>query len=201
MIALGAPAIAQAAGVVAGVAWLAELDFAAGMQRWCTAPGSITSGGYTWTGLGLFAGVGNLTEGADSAAEQITLSLSVVDPAMLALAMGQVEGYRGRAARLYLQLLDATCQPVGSPVKRWAGVMNKVQIERRPAEPESTQDGTGTINLLCTRSGMARARHSTGLRLTDAQQRARYPGDTGLQYVRTLIEQPARWLSKEFQKQ
>ncbi len=190
----------QAQQAVVGVVWMAELDFASGLQRLTTAPRNITVGGNTWTGLGLFAGVADLAEGSDSAAQQLTLSLAVTDTAMLALAMGGVQGYRGRPARLYLQLLDEAFQPVALPVRRWAGVMNKVQIDRKPADVMASGPGSGSINLLCTRSGMARARHAQGLRLTDAQQQARYPGDTGLRYVRTLIEQPARWLSKAFQR-
>ena len=47
---------------------------------------------------------------------------------------------------------------------------------------------------------MARARNAPGLRLNDAQQQAAYAGDRGLEYVAKLLEQPALWLSKKFQK-
>jgi hypothetical protein len=48
---------------------------------------------------------------------------------------------------------------------------------------------------------MSRARNTTGLRLTDAQQQQRYAGDVGLAFMQTLIEQPSLWLSKRFQQQ
>lgn len=190
---------AQHTLVVVGAAWLAELAFASGTLRLSTAPQHITVAGNTWVGLGVLASVSGVSEGADNRAEQLTLSLSLADPAMLAAAMGGAAEYRGRAARLSLQLFDEAFQPVGTPRLRWAGYMARVQITRRAADGD--QPATGSIDLLCTRAGMARARNREGLRLTHAQQQHRYPGDTGLRYVRGLIEKPVAWLSKEFQKQ
>ena len=191
----------QHTATVAGVAWLAQLDFAAGTLYLTTAPQNLTTGGHTYTGLGSLVSIDNLVESPESSAEKINLSLSVADSAMLALALGNVEGYRGRAVRLYLQLFDAAFGPVASPLQRWTGVMDKVQITRRPASADSLAASIGSIDLQCSRSGMARARYYQGLRLTHQQQMIRYPGDTGLRYVRTLIEQPALWLSKRFQQQ
>ena len=187
--------------VVAGVAWLAQLDFASGTIYLTTAPQSLTSGGNTYTGLGSLVSIGGLNESADSGAEKLTLSLSVASAAMLALGLGNVEGYRGRPVRLYLQLFDEQFTPVDAPVQRWSGVMDKVAITRRPADPASTGSSGGSIDLQCSRSGMARARYYQGLRLTHQQHQSRWPGDTGLQYMRTLIEKPAQWLSTRFQQQ
>ena len=198
MIAMGSTRHQQ---VVAGVAWLAQLDFSSGTVYVTTAPQSLTTGGNTYTGLGALVSIGNLSESADSSAEKITLSLSVANAAMLALGLGNVEGYRGRAVRLYLQLFDEQFTPVDSPVQRWSGAMDKVTITRRPADTASPGAATGSIDLQCSRSGMARARYYQGLRLTHQQHQSRWPGDTGLRYMRTLIEQPALWLSKRFQQQ
>lgn len=191
----------QHTAAVAGVAWLLQLDFSSGTIYLTTAPQTLTTGGNTYTGLGALVSVGNLSESADSSAEKITLSLAVASSAMLALALGNVEGYRGRAVRLYLQLFDAQFAPVASPLQRWSGSMDKVQITRQPAEAGSPGAGGGSIDLQCSRSGMARARYYQGLRLTHQQHQSRWAGDTGLQYARTLIEQPALWLSKRFQEQ
>jgi hypothetical protein len=187
--------------VVAGVALLAQLDFTTGTQYLTTAAQTITTGGNTYTGLGSLVSVGNFNESVDSSAEKITIGLSVANAAMLSLALGSVEGYRGRAVRLYLQLYDEQFTPVASPVQRWSGVMDRVQITRKPTGPDSVGSGGGSVDMQCSRSGMARARNYQGLRLTHQQQQLRFAGDTGLQYVRTLIEQPTQWLSKRFQQQ
>ena len=192
-------ASASLAAAVRGVAWLCEMEFTTGTVSFTTAPLPITTAGNTYLALGTFVQVGNVQESADSAAERLTLSLSIVNSAMLALAMGDAATYRGRAARLYLQVFDEAFQPAGARILRWQGYMDKMQIERQSGDDSGSGSG-GHITMQCSRAGMARARRAEGLRLTDAQQQSRYPGDTGLRYVRTLIERPSLWLSKRFQE-
>ncbi|MCB1150346.1 hypothetical protein KDK88_02270 [bacterium] len=187
---------------VVGVAWLVELAFTTGTLRYTTAPNTITEGGNTWLGWGAVASVGSVTESEEVLGDAIVLGLSIVDQALIAASLGNVGSYRGRRATLYLQLLDATFQPVGPKVRRWAGVMDRVEIKRAAGDADAGGDGasTGTIEMRCSRVGVARMRNAGGLRLSHEQQQRRFPGDTGLQYVRTLIEKPALWLSKRFQE-
>ncbi len=199
-IALDATANARIASSVRGVAWLADLEFGTGTIYFTTAPLTLGANGHTYLGLGSLVEVSPLTESEDSNAEQIVLSLSLVNPAMLAATLGDVGNYRGRRVRLWLQLYDEQFQPAGAPVQRWGGYMDRVTTERKPA-PATGGAGGGHLRLECSRAGMARARNAAGLRLTDAQQQQRYPGDLGLAYMQTLIEQPALWLSKRFQQQ
>lgn len=195
MISMGSTQHLQA---VCGAHWLVELDFSTGIIYATTAPVDVTAAGNTYTGLGSYLSVGAVRESEDSAAERITISVPVVNNAMLAAAMGPATTYRGRPARLYLQLFDDAFQPVGPRVARWSGYMEPARITRSAPEAGS---GSGTIELPCQRAGMARARNYQGLRITHAQQLSRYPGDLGLQYMQGLIEQPALWLSKRFQEQ
>lgn len=181
---------------VHGVAWLVELAFTTGTLRYTTAPVSIVEGGNTWLGWGGVATVGSVTESEEVLGDAIVLSLSIVDQALVAASLGNVGAYRGRRATLYLQMTNARFLPVGPKVRRWAGVMDRVEIRRAADENGST----GSIDLRCARVGVARMRNAGGLRLSHEQQLRRYPGDTGLRYVRTLIEQPSLWLSKKFQE-
>lgn len=193
MITMGAT---QHQAAVAGVAWLVQLDFASGALRYTTAPVTITESGNTWLGWGAVASVGSVTESEEVQADALALRLSIVDQALIAASLGSVGNYRGKRATLYLQMLDATFQPVGPKVRRWAGVMDRVEIRRSAGDDGST----GYIELRCVRAGIARMRNEQGLRLTHEQQQRRFPGDSGLRYVRTLIEQPSLWLSKRFQE-
>ena len=152
-----------------------------------------------YTALGSLLEVSNVVESATSTNERLTFGLAVTASAQFAAAMGDPTTYRGKAARLYLQLIDDTFQPAGAPVQRWSGYMDKINIERKPAS-KTGGASTGRIQLVCSRAGMARVRNAQGLRLTDVQQQTRYPGDTGLRYVTTLVQQPTRWLSKKFQE-
>jgi len=197
---LDGTASARIAAPVRGVAWLADLEFASGTLYVTTAPLDVVANAHTYLGTGGLLEVSALGESEDANAENITLALTLVDTAMIAATLGNVDNYRGKRARLWLQLYDEQFQPAGAPVQRWAGYMDRVAIERKPP-PATGGAGTGRIKLECSRAGMARARNATGLRLTDAQQQQRYPGDLGLQYMQSLIEKPALWLSKKFQQQ
>ena len=197
---LDGTATARIAATVRGVAWLVDLEFVSGTIYYTTSPVSLTVSGHDYLGLGDLASVSVIGESEDATAAQISLGFSLVDTAMLAATLGNVDDYRGKRARLWLQLYDEAWQPAGAPVKRWAGFMDRVTVERKPPDPLAGGAASGRLNLECSRAGMARARNQRGLRLTDAQQQARYTGDLGLQYVQTLIEQPSLWLSKRFQQ-
>jgi hypothetical protein len=198
-LALDGTASARASASVAGATWLIEIDFSSGLQRYTTWPDTIISGGNTWLGLGQLAEVGLFSESENASAEKLTLSASVVSTAMLAACIGPASVYRGRAVRLYLQLISDTFQPAGAAVARWAGYMNQIRIERSGPGIGGGAN-VGKISIDCTRAGMARARNAEGLRRTHAQQQSRYPGDLGLEYTQSLIETPALWLSKRFQQ-
>ena len=197
---LDGTASARIAAPVRGVAWLVDLEFASGTVYYTTWPQTIVAGGNTYLGYGDVVDVSPVAESEDAAGDKLTLGFTIVNQAMLAATIGNVDNYRGRRARLWLQLVDDTFQPAGAPVKRWAGFMDRVSVERKPSPPEGGPSG-GRIKLECSRAGMARARNTSSLRLTHTQQQQRYAGDRGLEYVQTLIEQPQQWLSVRFQQQ
>ena len=191
-------AAARIAVGVRGVAWLVALDFGTGTLRYTTAPLPIVVGADTYAALGALAQVSSVSESENATAEQLTLGFTV-STSLLAATLGNVENYRGQRARLWLQLFDDAFQPAGAPVLRWSGVMDRVSVSRTRSDTTGGPS-SGRIELQCSRSGMARSRNPEGLRLSHAQQQQRYPGDKGLQYVQTLIEQPSLWLSKRFQE-
>lgn len=192
-----APAAAQITTGVYGAVILVELEFDSGTIYLSTHNETLTVDSHVFTPLGGLLNIGTIKERAGMGAEQLPLSIPS-DPSYVSLALGNVEGYRGRAARLYLQLLDENLQPVGARKLRFSGHMEPVSVQRQPAKDGSS---SGRIEMKLTREGLARSRRREGARLTDAQQRAKYPGDTGLRYIRTLIEKPSLWLSVAFQKQ
>lgn len=199
MLTLDGTATARIAASVRGVAWLVVLEFTTGTIRFTTAPQSLSIGGNTYTGLGTLATVSAVDESENTDAGKLTLGFSIVSTAMLGATLGSVETYRGQPASLYLQLFDETFQPAGAPVKRWAGTMDRVVVNRTPSD-KTGGASVGTLELQCSRYGMARSRNAPGLRLNHAQQQMAYPGDLGLEYVAKLIEQPALWLTKAFQR-
>lgn len=180
---------------------LIELQFDSAMggtQRMTNYPIDLTTGGYTWTGLGNIIGADDITSSIEAGSDQLTLSLSASSE-MLAATIGNVEAYRGRAAKIYLQFLYPNKSvPMLNPILIYSGFMNPVKTE---FDGEDSDTGVaGAIKLPLSRSGMARSRNNNGLRLTNVQQQLRFSGDKGLEYMRDLIENPTIWLSKAFQK-
>lgn len=192
MITLPGPELARIQSTVRGVALLVSMEFTGGTQRVTTAPVSVVEGGDTYTALGGSGSVSQWTESADTGDDKVKLGITVANSAYLALALGSVQTYRNKRASIYLALFDDKFQLVGNKVLRWSGKMEKVNIRR--------EENGGTVEMVCSRTGMPRSRVAQGLRMTDAQQQKLYPGDYGLQYVRVLIEKPAMWLSKKFQE-
>jgi hypothetical protein len=96
---------------------------------------------------------------------------------------------------LYVQFIDSTFQPAGAPILVWQGYMEPVQIERKPSNDGAS---TGRISLPCRRAGMARSRRAEGLRQSDAQQQAEYPGDKGYEFLQSLQDRPTAIVTKHF---
>ena len=87
----------------------------------------------------------------------------------------------------------------GTGLYKWPGYMDTISTDDRvDAEGLGL---TSVIKLTCAKAGLARSRNRDGLRMTNEQQQAQYPGDTFFSYVRSLIEQPSVWLTKRFQEQ
>jgi hypothetical protein len=191
MIALGSTELARLNSNVRGVAWMVDLAFTTGMQRFTTAALDITDGDGTYTALGTLGSISQVSESENTGHDRLTMSLSVANSALLALGLGNVSSYRNRRATIYLVLFDENFQVVGTKITRWIGMMDRVNIRR--------QGAGGSIDLECVRSGMPKVRNREGLKLSFAQQMAKYPGDTGLRYITKLVKEPSVWLSKEFQ--
>ncbi len=196
-LAIDGTASAQINSPHAGVAWLIELAFTTGVIRLTTWPVSVQIGAYTYVGLGTFIGVGGMRESADVTADKVKLTLAAANTAILAATVGDPAVYRGREVKLSLQLFSDTYVPSGAAVLRWRGYMDKVGTSVNVSDGDGL---AGQIQMECSKAGMSRARNQAGMRMTDAQQQATYPGDTGLRYVRALIQAPQLWLSKRFQQ-
>jgi hypothetical protein len=201
MLTLDGTALAAITASVREVCYLVECDFSSGILRATTYATELTSGGNVYQRLGNALTISRINESEDTDTSEIQLQLAVADPTLLALAIGDATVYRGRAVRIYLQMLQSGV-PQGAAVKRWSGYMTKTSVER--TKKSNNADGTapgGVVRLNCARAGLARVRRNEGLRITHAQHLLRYPGDMGYEYIAGLIEKPTRWLSRPFQEQ
>lgn len=194
-IATDAPWDTAAASSAVGVLYLIELEFSGGTQRVTNWPLNLDALGYTWQGLGVVAEVGELKESEDGNYQKLSVALTQVQSAYLALALGAVETYQGRSAKIYVALVDAaTLQITGAPLLRFSGFMDMVKIERDEGS------NTGKVVLDCQTGAYDVRGNPAALRMNQAQHSARHPGETGFKYINDLIARPQLWLSRAFQQ-
>lgn len=171
--------------------YFTEFQFASSTLYVCTADRTITWNGHDWIGLGTVGGISAIEESEGVESKALTFTLNVAQTSILALAIGAVEEYRGRNAKLYFCPLDESYQLVGTPRLCWRGIMDLMAV--------SVEGEEGKITLKCETSAYGLKRQP-GLRLNAAQHKKKYPADTGLDYLTDLIANPVVWLSKKFQR-
>lgn len=183
---------AELAKPVTRVVYFVEFQFASGTSRLSTANIPITWGGYEWAGFGTLGTIGAIEESDGLEAKPLNFTINSAQPTWLAMAVGAVEEYRGRAARMYMCPLDESFRMVGTPEKCWSGVMDSLNV--------GINNESGTITLRCETSVYGLKRRPA-FRLNAAQHKKKFPTDTGLDYLTDLISNPKVWLSEKFQKQ
>lgn len=200
MLALTAPTSAQLVAGAVGPVMLGELDFASGTQYISTWNDYMTIGGNVYIPMSGNLSVGTVGESEDSSVDQIVLKVPLVNQSFMALTMTSVEAYRGKPARLYLQLMAENYQPVGSKVLRYVGYMEPIKVTHETQGDNPGLGAPGFVEMPLSRGGLVRSRNYDGLRATHAQHKQRYPGDNGLEYILGLINLPTPWLTKKFQR-
>ncbi len=171
--------------------YFVEFHFLTATIRVCSANLTLTWGGHDWAGLGAIGGISPVEESEGLESKALTFTLNAAQPSWLALAVGSVEEYRGLPAKLYFCPLDEQFRLIDTPILCWTGIMDAVSIGLDGEE--------GNIALKCETSAYGLKRRPA-LRINDAQQRKKYPTDSGFAYLNSLIAQPALWLSKRFQQ-
>jgi len=161
-----------------GQAVLVFMDFEGSPKRWWSGFGDLEVGGYIWQGLGDLITISPISTSYQPSASQVTFEVAAT-PEMLALALAAKSRVRDRDVTVFLQLFALTDdageagQPIGSPVALFTGTMQKM--------PWSASGSTQrSIRIECEGLFFRRNMAPRG-RLTDADQKARHPGDRGLE--------------------
>lgn len=184
--------VAELAKPVTRTVYFVEFRFSTGTARLSTMNQPITWGGQEWAGVGTIGTISAVEESDSLTSRPMNFTINAAQPSWMALAVGAVEAYRGRAAKVYMCPLNESFQLVGAPVLCWSGVMDMVSVDINGEQ--------GSITLKCETSAYGLKRRPA-FRLNAAQQKKEHPTDTGFDYLNDLISNPAVWLSKLFQKQ
>lgn len=171
--------------------YFVEFKFATATLYVCTADRTIAWNAQDWIGLGAIGSISTVEESEGVESNALTFILNVAQSAILALAVGNVEEYRGKPAKMYFSPLNESFQLVGTPRLCWRGVMDLMAV--------AVEGEEGRVTLKCETSAYGLKRQPS-LRLNSAQHKRKYPNDTGFDYLNDLISQPSVWLSKKFQR-
>jgi hypothetical protein len=185
---------AYLAGRSVGVAPLVFMDFVEAPRRWWAGFGTLpTLDGNSWQGTGSLITIDGLQEDVGTVATPMTFTLSGVDAEIVTLARNASSRVKGRRVVVYLQFFDITSDNAG--VAPWApldqpdaikvGVMDQMRV---------IAEGPSSRSIIVTAEGLwtGRNRPSFGL-YTDRDQKARFPGDRGLEQVSDLVNKTIRW--------
>lgn len=177
---------------VTRTAYFVEFHFASGIVRVSNFNVAYQWGGHTWGGLGELGAIDQVQESEAVESRPLNFTLNAVNSALLAEGLGPVEDYRGRDAKMYFCPVDENYALVNTPELCWRGIMDTVTF--------GVEGDQGSIMLKCETSTNGLKRQAA-IRVNAAQQKKKYPTDTGLDYLTDLIANPQLWLSKKFQQQ
>lgn len=183
---------AELAKAVTRTVYFVEFQFASATSRLSTANIPLTWGGYEWAGVGSLGTISTVEESDGLEAKPLNFTVNSAQQSWLALAVGSVEEYRGRPAKMYMCPLNEQFQMVGTPERCWSGIMDMLSV--------GINEDSGTITLKCETSAYGLKRRPA-FRLNAAQHKKEHPDDTGFDYLNDLIANPVVWLSKKFQQQ
>lgn len=186
MSSLYADAIAaQLAGRTVHMAWLAFFDFADYPTRLWPGFGNIVSGGFTWKGYGDLVSIQDVQIPQGMVAAKTTFLLSGVSPDIIREARDAEKLVKGRRAILYRQHFNEDWTPLDNPIPVNLMVMDQLTFAADGPEKRS-------ITLSCETPFVTRKRPRYSY-LTDTDQKARFPGDRGLEFVPELVSKSVIW--------
>ena len=188
--------------------FLAEMFFDSGVLRMWTGVGDLEYNGNTFTGGGNLVSISAIEENQNIEAKGITCGINGIPSNLIALALQ--ERSRGGPFRLYLSyilesvsegfldledgtgqitqeddfLIELEANAIFNPYRIFTGIMDVINIV--------DNGDTALINLSVENSMLIGQREKVG-RYTAEDQKRRYPGDKGLDFINRLQDKQIVW--------
>ena len=159
-----------------------EVGVSSGTVRVWSGVGTITWNGESWTGIGQFGMISEITETTETRADGLVLTLSGVDPTLLGYALTEIR--HGKNAKIWLGAMDAAGAILADPYLSFSGKVDTAAID------EGGETSTIQITVESRLIEMHRPRDR---RWTHEDQQIDYPGDLGFEYVAGLQELNIIW--------
>lgn len=184
------------AGGEIAAAWLCRFDFRDATKRAWLGFGDLEAGGHLWQGIGSVVAIDGIARASGTEAAGATFTLSTEDREIMTAAAGAADQVSGRRCSVAIQFFETAASAskdggvqVGAcldlPVVVWAGRMDQIVFAK---------DGPSlrTITLTAETLFANRNRPPYGL-YTAGDQRARFPGDRGLDRIAALESKTVSW--------
>lgn len=159
-----------------------EGDFGGSVVRVWTGIGTSNWASLTWTGVGTLAGFSAVEETTEFSPKSVSVSLSGVSSANIALVLAAAK--QGRQATIYFGLLNAAGTLVADPYRLFTGWLDVPTI--------NDAGETATISITYEAKSIVLER-AQGRRYTHEDQQIDYAGDLGFEYVAGLQDQIITW--------
>lgn len=163
---------------------LARFHLASGVVPWHTGFAPIDLDGYTYTGSANLAAIGNLTEAAVPRPGTMQVTLSGIDPAVV--ASFTATPFVNRPALIHLATVTADLSVIGAPFLLFGGATDT---------PEVYLGKTATVKI-SIRSRLADWERPLISRYTHEEQQRRHPGDNAFIDVEQLAHTEIFWPGK-----
>ncbi len=167
------------------VATLYEFEFASKTVRFWSGYGKITAGGHEWIGSGKLISATGMAQPAGLTAPAANFTLSGASPELVAFAAQAEAEVTGRRCAVYIQFLSRAYTPLDSPIPIWVGRMDTLSFRAGGKQR--------VISMSAETLFVDRTRAPHGF-MTDADQKARWPGDRGMEFMALLINKTITWL-------
>jgi hypothetical protein len=171
---------ALSAGVLVP-AILAMLTFKSGPQYVWSGVGPLVYGGNTFQGVGTLGSVGAIVEATTVQAAGTVVSLSGIDPTLYGDSMDDI--VTGLPAKIWFALLSEGTI-IGAPFLAFSGLMDK---------PTVSEGGDSITIAIALESRLTNLQRPNTRRYTSADQRLKYPTDTGFSWVEPLCNTANLW--------
>jgi hypothetical protein len=163
-------------------AFLVDITFHTQTEHVWTGVGNLVWNGNTYKGVGSLGKVGAISESAELSAQGTSISLSGIDPVLLAESLGDIQLMA--PADIWFVLFDQYGNILGTPYLAFGGVVDQPVLDI----------GTEELRIeLKLESRLADLQRASSRRYTSADQMLYYPTDMGLHWVEILNDQALLW--------
>jgi hypothetical protein len=162
--------------------FLVEAFFDSGTLRLWTGNVPLMWNSQIFTGAGIMLSFSEITETQQIEANGVQFVLSGISSTIISLAL--TEEYQGRPIKLYLSALDENGELIGEPYTIYEGLMDVMEIQ---------DNGETSAVTLNTENQMVILEAIKIFRYTPEEQKRRYPGDKGLDFVPSLQDKEIIW--------